>query len=70
MPPDGNQTSAQIISEIRKRQTVCICTGNIQRHQELFRRMFKNSAEELLAAITYQLDGPNGPELEMMYDFC
>lgn len=61
-------TSADIISEIRKCQTVRISTGDIQKHPELFRRMFKNSAEEMLAAIAFQLDGPNGPDLQMRYN--
>lgn len=53
------------MSQIQKSSTVCLNTGNIQRHPELFRQIFKNSAEELVAALGHQLDGPNGPDLRM-----
>ncbi|KAM3718973.1 Glutamate--cysteine ligase regulatory subunit [Dirofilaria immitis] len=64
----ANLSSMEIMSQIQKSPAVRINTGNIQRHSELFRQMFKNSAEELLAALEHQLDGPNGPDLEMRPD--
>ncbi|VDN04911.1 unnamed protein product [Thelazia callipaeda] len=61
-------SSKDIISKIQKSDTVLINTGNIQRHSELFRRMFKNSAEELVAAVEFELEGPNGPDLALGED--
>ncbi|OZC07088.1 hypothetical protein X798_05893 [Onchocerca flexuosa] len=65
MSTNINLTSMEIMSQIQKSPTVRISTGNIQRHTELFRQMFKNSAEELLAALEHQLDGPDGSNLKM-----
>ncbi|VDP22368.1 unnamed protein product, partial [Onchocerca flexuosa] len=66
MSTNINLTSMEIMSQIQKSPTVRISTGNIQRHTELFRQMFKNSAEELLAALEHQLDGPDGPDGTVM----
>ncbi|EJW86380.1 hypothetical protein WUBG_02713, partial [Wuchereria bancrofti] len=63
-----NQSSMEIISQVQKSSAVRLNTGNIQRHPELFRQMFRNSAEELVAALEHQLDGPNGPDLETRPD--
>ncbi|CAG9534880.1 unnamed protein product [Cercopithifilaria johnstoni] len=68
MSANVNLSSVAIMSQVRKSAAVRLNTGNIQRHPELFRQMFKNSAEELVAALEHQLDGPNGPELEMRPD--
>ncbi|EFO24327.1 glutamate-cysteine ligase modifier subunit [Loa loa] len=63
-----SQSSVEIMSQVQKSSAVCLNTGNIQRHPELFRQLFKNSAEELVAALEHQLDGPNGPDLAMRPD--
>lgn len=60
-----DHSSVEIISQVQKSPNVRLFTGNIQRHPELFRQLFKNSSEELVAALEHQLDGPNGPELEI-----
>ncbi|KAL3994913.1 Aldo/keto reductase family protein [Acanthocheilonema viteae] len=68
MSANINLSSVEIISQVQKSPAVRLNTGNIQRHPELFRQMFRNSAEELVAALEHQLDGPNGPNLEMRSD--
>lgn len=65
MSTNVNRSSMEIMSQIQKSSAILLSTGNIQRHPEVFRQMFKNSAEELVAALEHQLDGSNGPELEM-----
>lgn len=54
---------ASIIANIRSSQVVRFDTGNIHRHPELFKRIFKNSADELLASIAFQLGDTDMPEL-------
>uniref|UniRef100_A0A915Q4M5 GCS light chain n=1 Tax=Setaria digitata TaxID=48799 RepID=A0A915Q4M5_9BILA len=61
-------SAAEVMSQIRRSPAVRLNTGNIQRHSELFRQMFKNSAEELLAALEHQINGPDGPNLEIRPD--
>ncbi|VDK67149.1 unnamed protein product [Litomosoides sigmodontis] len=68
MSINTNLSSVEIMSQIQKSSAVCLNTGNIQRHPELFRQTFENSAEELVAALEHQLDGPNGPNLRMRPD--
>ncbi|VDK69796.1 unnamed protein product [Onchocerca ochengi] len=68
MSTNINLSSMEIMSQIQKSPTVRINTGNIQRHPKLFQQMFKNSAEELLAALEHQLDESNGPDLKMRPD--
>uniref|UniRef100_A0A0R3RU05 GCS light chain n=1 Tax=Elaeophora elaphi TaxID=1147741 RepID=A0A0R3RU05_9BILA len=68
MSANINLSSVEIMSQVQKSPAVRLNTGNIQRHPELFRQMFKNSAEELVAALEHQLDGPNVPDLEMRPD--
>lgn len=65
MSANVNLSSMEIMSQVQKSPAVRLNTGNIQRHQKLFQQMFKNSAEELVAALEHQLDGPNGPDLEI-----
>lgn len=50
--------------KIAKLTKVHIDTGNIHRHKELFRRIFKDSVEELLAILEYELNYSKNNEKE------
>ncbi|VDN55572.1 unnamed protein product [Dracunculus medinensis] len=55
--------------KIAKLTKVHIDTGNIHRHKELFRRIFKDSVEELLAILEYELNYSKNNEKEFELKF-
>lgn len=66
---NGPNSLAAVMSMIETAKKVRIETGNIHRHSELFKRIFKNSAEELVASIQFQLEEEGGPSLNLKLVF-